>query len=446
MQGKSMETGNTAVQDTTAEDAMKERGRLRMLDEESLSAYQLNKLNRLLGRILPENRFYAEKLAETKVQLASLDELRDLPFTFKDELVNSGSNQDYAANLTYPVQQYVRFHRTSGTRGRPMVVLDTAEDWQWWVDTWQYVLDAAGIAAGDTVVLAFSFGPFIGFWSAFDALVHRKCLVVPGGGLNTLARIDLMRSTRASCVFCTPSYALHMAEVAGQNQTDVAELPIQTIFVAGEPGGSIPAVRQKIESLWSARLFDHSGASEVGPWGFGDDQGKGLHIIESEFIAEFLSAETGQPAQEGELSELVLTSLGRAGSPVIRYRTGDLVRPSWNSEGDCRFVFLEGGVLGRTDDMMVIRGVNVFPSSIEQILRSFPEIVEYRMTARKEGAMDRLEIEIEDRLEQPERIEKALSVRIGLKVNVRCVPIGSLPRFEGKGKRFVDERQASTGL
>lgn len=416
------------------------RDRIRNLEPDELSQLQLDKLNHLLSSILPANRFYAEKFAETETRLESLQELKNLPFTYKDELVDSGPRQDIAANLTYPMDEYVRFHRTSGTRGRPMVVLDTVEDWNWWTETWQFVLDGAGINQGDTVVLAFSFGPFIGFWSAFDALIHRKALVVPGGGLSTLARLELMRSTRASAVFCTPSYALHMAEVAKENHIKLAELPVKTVFVAGEPGGSVPAVRNQIESLWGARLFDHSGASEVGPWGFGDEQGRGLYVIESEFIAEFLSIETGKEAGEGELSELVLTTLGRKGCPVIRYRTGDLVKPTWNSEGDCNFVFLEGGVLGRTDDMMVIRGVNIFPTSVEQILRSFPEIIEYRLTARKEGAMDKLFIEIEDRLEQPERIEKALNVRIGIKFGVQCVPMGSLPRFEGKGKRFVDER------
>ena len=146
------------------------------------------------------------------------------------------------------------------------------------------------------------------------------------------------------------------------------------------------------------------------------------------------------PATEGELSELVLTCLGRYGSPAIRYRTGDLVRPTWNDDQPCRFVMLAGGVLGRSDDMMIIRGMNIFPSSIEQILRSFPEIVEYRLTAYKEGSMDQLQIEIEDHLDQPERVKQELLIRLGLRVEVMCVPIGTLPRFEAKGKRFVDNR------
>jgi phenylacetate-CoA ligase len=249
-----------------------------------------------------------------------------------------------------------------------------------------------------------------------------------------------MRTMGSTTVFCTPSYALHMAEVGAEHQIDVGELPIRTLVLAGEAGGSVPATRARIEAAWQAKVLDHSGASEVGPWGYGDDRGAGLYINEHDFIAEFLSVETGGPASEGELSELVLTNLGRTGCPIVRYRTGDLVRPSWQHGGDNRFVFLPGGVLSRADDMLVIRGVNVFPSSVEQILRSFPELIEYRMTAHKVGEMDHLMVEIEDRLNAPERVATELRLRLGLKVEVQTVPLGSLPRVDGKGKRFVDER------
>jgi phenylacetate-CoA ligase len=417
-----------------------ERRRQEGLDRPALQALQLEKLNRLLRHVLPHNRFYAEKLSNVKLPLTSLDELAELPFTFKQELALDLPNHEFAANLTYPIEHYVRYHRTSGTHGRPMVVLDTAADWQWWMDVWQFVLDAAEIGPEDRIFMAFSFGPFVGFWSAFDAVIARGALTIPGGGMSTLQRIELIRSSRATTVFCTPSYALHMAEVAAENQIDVASLFVRRIVVAGEPGGSIPHTRRRIETAWNARVVDHGGASEVGPWGYADAHDRGLHVTETEFIAEFLSTETGLPANDGELSELVLTSLGRSGSPVVRYRTGDLVRPRWNLAGTNHFVFLEGGILSRADDMMIIRGVNVFPSSVEQILRSFPEVVEYRLTARKQGAMDELYIEVEDRLQQPPRIAKELQVRLGLKVEVQCVPSGSLPRFEGKGKRFVDER------
>ena len=406
----------------------------------SLSTYQLGRFNALIKTILPQNCFYREKLGETPFPLASLDDLETLPFTTKSDLIEESQNHGFATNLTFPVEDYVRFHRTSGTKGRPLVVLDTAADWDWWMESWQYVLDSADISASDRVLMAFSLGPFIGFWSANDAVAARGALVVPSGGMSTLARLELIRTTGITAIFCTPSYAVHMAQTAAENQIKPAELGIRKIVVAGEPGGSIPATRHHLESLWNARVIDHSGASEVGPWGFADPQARGLYVNETEFIAEFLSIESGRSAGEDELSELVLTTLGRYGSPVIRYRTGDLVKPIWNDNQPCRFVLLEGGVLGRSDDMMIIRGVNIFPSSIEQILRSFPEIIEFRLTTFKNGAMDAVKIEIEDRLDQPERVGEELQLRLGLKIEVECIPIGTLPRFELKGKRFIDHR------
>lgn len=417
-----------------------QRRLLEGLERSALTALQLQKLNALLKRILPENRFYAAKLQAVPLPLESLAQLPTLPYTVKDELVSGGADGDFAANRTYPLDQYARFHRTSGTRGRPLAIVDTAEDWAWWIDLWQFVLDAAAVTAEDRVFMAFSFGPFIGFWSAYDAASARGALVVPGGGMGTLARLQLMRASRATVLCCTPSYALHLAEVARENSVELREMAIRRIIVAGEPGGSLPAVRERMEAAWQARVIDHSGATEVGPWGYADSEQRGLQIVESEFLAEFISVETGQAACEGELSELVLTTLGRCGAPVIRYRTGDLVRPSWNREGPSRFVLLEGGVLGRADDMLIIRGVNVFPTALEQILLEFPEIAEYRLTAYKQGAMDALRIEIEDRLERPERVARELQLRLGLNVEVACVPVGSLPRFEAKGKRFIDQR------
>lgn len=408
---------------------------------DELSQFQLERLNRLLDEILPHNRFYGRQLQNVQSPLASLDQLADLPYTFKDQLIPQATQGEFANNLTYPLEQYTRFHRTSGTKGRPLVVLDTPADWQWWIDTWQYVLDAAEIGPEDRGLLAFSFGPFIGFWSAFDAVVARGALAIPAGGMSSLARLELIRTTEATALFCTPSYALHLAEVGEEHSIETADLSVKRIVVAGEPGGSVPAIRSRIETLWNARVIDHCGASEVGPWGYMDPEGRGVYVNEAEFIAEFIAVETGEPAGEGELSELVLTSLGRSGAPVIRYRTGDLVRPTWNDDQPCNFVLLKGGVLGRADDMMIIRGVNVFPSSVEQILRSFPEVVEYRMTVYTRKSMDELKIEVEDRLNQPHRIAEELQLKLGLRVDVECVPLGTLPRFEGKGKRFVDNRE-----
>lgn len=421
------------------------RRRMETLDADALAAHQLRRFNALVERILPENRFYAEKLAQAARPLASLEDLALWPMTYKEELSGSASAV-FANNLTWPRERYARLHQTSGTSGRPLVVLDAADDWQWWIECWQHVFDAADVQAGDAVLLAFSFGPFIGFWSAYDAAAARGCMVVPTGTMATLARLELIRTSGASALLCTPSYALHIAETARQHGINTRSLGIRAVIVAGEPGGSLPSVRGRIEEDWNATVIDHAGATEVGPWGFGDRRGQGLFVLETEFIAEFLSVDTGEPADEGQLAHLILTSLGRVGAPVIRYRTGDLVRPSWRGvdigEGrTCRFVFLDGGVLGRADDMVTVRGVNVFPSSIDQILRGFPEVVEYRVTVTRQGELDHLHVEVEDRLGEPQRIADELRVRLGLRVETTLVAAGTLPRFDGKGKRFVDRRK-----
>jgi len=415
-----------------------ERRSHELLDRAALQATQLERLNQLLDTILPENRFYAEKLG-SQLELDDLSALSELPFTTKAELISTSSDSDFARNLTYDVDRYVRFHRTSGTSGRPMSVLDTASDWQWWIDTWQYVLDVASISANDRVFMAFSFGPFIGFWSAHEAVTSRSALAIPGGGLSSEARLDLILRNHATALFCTPTYALRLAEVAVQNDINIAGSDVTRIVVAGEPGGSIPSVRGRIESAWNAVVIDHAGASEVGPWGYPNADRTGLHVCEAEFIAEFVDPETGLAASDDQPSELVLTTLGRTGCPVIRYRTGDLVQPVYPESGN-RFVLLKGGVLGRSDDMLVIRGVNVFPSGIEGVLRELPSVVEYRLIAQHDGEMDSLLIEVEDQNDDADAIAGLLESRLGLRIDVACVEENSLPRFEAKGKRFIDQR------
>ena len=414
-----------------------ERRLLEQFVPDVLKRQQCLRLNLLLDDILPRNAFYQRKLAEIPRPLANIGDLQQWPLTTKDELIGEDG---YATNRTFSLSCYARFHRTSGTKGSPLAVVDTVDDWQWWIDTWQFVLDAAAIQPDDRVFMAFSFGPFIGFWSAHDAVCARGAMSIPGGGLSTAARIHLIQSSEATVVCCTPTYALHLAEVARAEGVDLTKNHVRKLIVAGEPGGSIANVRAMIESEWNATLFDHTGATEVGPWGYADAERRGIHVNESEFIAEFLAVESGEPASEDELSELILTTLGRTGCPVIRYRTGDLVRPTWQADGENRFVLLDGGVLGRVDDMMIIRGVNVFPSSVENILRSFPEVAEYRLTVYKEGNMDAMSIEVEDRANDPDRIAAQLQLGLGLKVVVRSVPENSLPRFDSKGKRVVDRR------
>lgn len=412
----------------------------------ALDAFKLDRLRGLMRSMLPHNNFYESKLGRVAVAgLDSLDDLATWPFTFKEELV-AAAEDGVPGNLTWPAERYTRFHQTSGTHGRPLPVFDTLDDWEWWMECWRVILDRGGVRPVDRVIVASSFGPYAGFWSCFDAVVARGALAIPTGGMPSLGRLHLVRSLAATVLVATPSYALHLAEVADENKIDLADTSVRLVIVVGEPGGSIPATRARIADAWGGDVLDHAGATEVGPWGVGDLIGGGLDVIETAFHPEFLAIDTGRPAGPGELAELVLTTLGRTGSPVVRYRTGDVVCPVWATDADVAagaspWVRLEGGILGRADDMIVVRGVNIFPGAIDDIARSFPEVVEHRLTVETRGNLDWLQLEIEDRLNAPVRVAQELEIRLGLKVAVTSVPIGSLPRFEGKGRRLVDRRR-----
>jgi phenylacetate-CoA ligase len=416
------------------------------LTRAALDDHKLGRLRALVAEVIPANAFYAAKFAGEVPRPASLDALADWPLTTKAELV-AGSAGGTPANLTFPPERYVRYHRTSGTHGRPMPVFDTAADWAWWLECWDAILARADVGPGDRVLVASSFGPFIGFWSGFEGAEKRGAMVIPTGGMSSLARLQVAHDTRATVLMATPSYALHLAEVAAQAKIDIAGLPIRLVIVAGEPGGSIPQVRDRIGLEWDARVLDHAGSSEVGPWGVGDRHGRHLEVLEPWFHPEFLSPATGKPAAAGELAELVLTTLGRVGAPLIRYRTGDLVRASWPADDAAGppWVRLAGGIVGRADDMLVVRGINVFPGAVDGIVRGFPEVSEYRLSVARRRSLDELDLEIEDRLDDPQRVEREFHLRLGLRVNVTVVPPGTLPRFEGKGNRVVDTRGVTGG-
>ena len=437
-----------------------DRDALRRMPRDAVERLQLEKLNALL-ECVSQRPFYEPRLRSLKLPLRSLDQLDEIPLLTKQQLEPQGhAGADSSMRMPrerggvagkvfdLPREQYVRFHQTSGTHGWPMPVLDTPRDWQWWLECWQYVLDAAAVSSADVAMMAFSFGPFIGFWTAHDALVSRGAMVVPGGGMSSESRLRTLADQGCTVLCCTPTYALHLANVAEQLGVSLRENSVRRIIVAGEPGGSIVSVRSRIEQAWGARVIDHSGASEVGAWGFGVPDGPGLHVIESEFIAECLVTEgKGKPlrrADEGELAELVLTSLGRYGGPVLRYRTGDMVRGFRDRSSECRFLWLEGGVLGRSDDMMVIRGVNVFPSSIESIVRELAPSSEFRMLATRCDEMDQLELEVEADGDTTQALAELLRARLSMRVRVRSAAYGTLPRYEAKAKRWVDQREVET--
>jgi phenylacetate-CoA ligase len=411
----------------------------------------------LLEALVPDNSFYTRKFSTAGVtaNVKSLDEFSErFPFTTKQELAdNQCAQPPYGTNLTFPLERYTRFHQTSGTTGAPLRWLDTPESWNWMVENWTEILRAAGAASGDRVFFAFSFGPFIGFWLAYEAAQRVGCLCLPGGGLSSVARLHVMMENNATILCCTPTYALRLAEVAAEEKIDLRASCVRTLIVAGEPGGSMPALRARLQELWhGARIFDHHGMTETGPVTHECPKQPGvLHVLEPAYFAEIIDPVSANPVAPGQRGELVLTTLGRTGSPLLRYRTGDLVKPvhppSAANPPPClcgrHTLALEGGILGRTDDMVIVRGVNVFPSAIEDIVLACGEVAEYQVTVNKARSLTELSIQIEpapgcpDSSALAKRLEKSFEEAFALRVPVNSVAVGTLPRFEMKAKRWV---------
>ncbi len=350
-----------------------------------------------------------------------------VPFTTKAELAaDFAAHPPYGSNLTFPRARYTHFCQTSGTTGAPLAILDTAESWDWMLGNWQRIYRESGVMPGDGIYFAFSFGPFLGFWTAFEAAAKYGALCIPGGGLSSAARLRAMSVHRPRVLCCTPTYALHLADVA---RKEGIEVRVEKIIVAGEPGGSIPSVRERMSVAWGgAEVIDHYGMTEVGPVAFQKTGQPGaLHIIEESYFAEVIDPQTLAPVADGELGELVLTSLGRIAWPLLRYRTGDLVRRRGSE--------LEGGIIGRADDMVVVRGVNIYPSAVDAVVRQIPQIIEYRVTVWKRSEMTELAIEIESTdVDAAAQLERALSESFSLRIPVALVD--TLPRFELKAHRW----------
>jgi phenylacetate-CoA ligase len=426
------------------------------LNRSAIQKHQLEMLQSLMAEILPGNKFYARKLAAEGVtfEVASLKSFSErVPFTTKPELVQDQlMNPPFGTNLTYPLECYTRYHQTSGTSGAPLRWLDTPENWEWMLESWTEILKVAGVSGADRVFFAFSFGPFIGFWLAFESAARLGCLCVPGGGLSSAARLRSILDNRSTVVCCTPTYAIRLAEVAAEEKINLAGSQVRILIVAGEPGGSIPSVRTRLAELWhGAVIFDHHGMTETGPVTYQCPAAAGImHVMEKAYFPEILTPASFRPVSLGETGELVLTTLGRMGSPLLRYRTGDLVRPlSDRSNSDAKpclcgryELALEGGILGRVDDMIVIRGVNVYPSAVEEIVRSQPGVAEYQVEVSTKQTLPELSLQIEPAAdcanvaELVRRLELAFETALALRVPVTLVPAGTLPRFEMKGRRW----------
>lgn len=413
-------------------------------DRQALLALQCRKLAAMWNVVLGANSFYIRKFAGLSFDPLT-DSLEQLPFTTRQEIQNDQREQPpYGSNLTFPPDQYIRLHQTSSTSGAaPLRWLDTSESWDWFKRCWRMIYAAAGVQCGDHCIFPFSFGPCVGFWAAFETATDLGCLTIAAGGMTTKARLQMILDNAVTVIGCTPTYALRMAEVAESEKIELTGSSVRALIVAGEPGGSIPSTKRRIESAWGARVFDHTGMTEIGSCSFEClETPGGVHLIESEFIGEVIDPETGAAVSDGKVGELVLTNLGRLGSPLIRYRTGDLVRML---RGRCAcgrwFARLEGGILGRTDDMILIRGNNVYPTAIEELLRELP-VEEFRITAKTTDSLTELKIEVEpapgsQKEELVRKVTHAVRDRFNFKPVVVAVAPGTLPRYEMKSRRFV---------
>ena len=423
------------------------------LPRDEIETGQASRLATLLGHIDGRNRFYTEKFSRTGIRVSDLDFLEDLgrlPFTTKAELIaDQKSHPPWGTALSESIDRYTRYNQTSSTTGAPLRWLDTTESWQWMLGCWKAVYRAARVTPADRIVFPFSFGPFLGFWTAFEAGTQLGAHCVPAGGMTSETRLGLIDTLRPTVVCCTPTYALRLIEVASRRDEALADSSVRVVIVAGEPGGSIPATRRRIEVGWGARVIDHHGLTEVGPISFECWESPGfLHLNECEYICEVLDPDTGHRVPDGQQGELVVTNLGRLASPLIRYCTRDIVvRISDPCACGRTLSRLAEGIVSRADDMVCVRGVNIYPTAIEAVVRTVHEVVEYRATVQTAGVLGTLSVEIEVAHADPESVtglvEAKLRDALGLAVPVIAAEPGTLPRFDMKARRFIVKQDAN---
>src|SRR5215468_8078504 len=398
--------------------------------------------------------FYRRKLAAAGVEAARIRGLADLvalPFTTKDELKeNQAGHPPWGDVLAVPPADVLRVHLTSATTGRPLAVLDTREDWHGFYHSYARSLYAYGVRQKDMVMAAFSYGPWIGYWSGFYAAQDLGCLVFPVGGLSTDQRIDALLNYPITVLGCTPSYALFLAETAAKKGIDLAkDTKVRITWHTGEPGASIPATRARIEAVFGARAYDLPGLTEIAAWGFECEAHSGLTHVNEDYCYPEVLDEEGRPVEPGARGELVFTSLYRKAMPLLRYRTRDLVQLA-DRRCPCgrTLTAFEGGVLGRLDDMKKVRGVIVYPRRVEELVRPHADVDEFQIVFRRHEGLDDILIRIDPspslspgaRSGLSTKLAEDLRLGLGIRVTVDVGEPGSLPRWDHKARRVRDER------
>jgi len=419
-----------------------------------LTALQERKLREQVQHAYAASPFYRKKLDDagiTPARITRLDDLRHLPFTTKDELKQDQADHPlWGTLLAVPFEQCLRVHMTSATTGRPLAFLDTEEDWYGFYHSYARSLHAFGVRRHDMVMAAFSYGPWIGYWSGFYAAQDLGCLVFPAGGLSTEQRIDALRTYPITVLGCTPSYALFLAEQAARKGIDLAkETRIRITWHTGEPGASIPATRERIETAFGAKAFDLPGLTEIAAWGFECHARSGITHVHEDYCYPEVLDEHDRPVAPGERGELVFTSLYRKAMPLLRYRTRDVVQLA-DRPCPCgrTLVGLEGGVLARLDDMKKVRGIIVYPRRIEELIRGHAGVDEFQIVFRRVEGLDEIVVRVdpsprlgpEERRGMQRTLEDTLRLGLGIRAGIELTEPGELPRWDHKAKRVKDER------
>jgi phenylacetate-CoA ligase len=428
------------------------------LPKEDLRRLQAHRLRLLVQRAYAGSAFHRRLMDDAGVgpdDIRTLDDLVRLPFTTRDAWMESqAEHPPFGEMLVSPPGEAIRYHNTSGTTGRtPLRVLDTRRDWKWIAECWCYAFHGFGVRPHDRVFFAFSYGTFIGFWGAHYGTEKMGCLVLPSGNMNTAGRVALIEELEATVVCATPTYALRMAQEAENLGIDLPGGPVERLILSGEPAGSIPASKRMVEEQWGAKAADTAGMTEIGTIMMFEceRQPGGTHIIEDHFIEEVIDPATGEPVDYGEQGERVVTSFGRDAIPLLRYRSRDLVVKVPHDRCDCgrTFDIYDGGIRGRVDDMLLVRGTNVYPRAVEAIVREYPAVDEFQIHLwTQDGIRDEIAVRCEVRPgyeDQWDGVARRLGEDLrqnteGLGIHVERVEVDSLPRFELKAKRVKDER------
>jgi phenylacetate-CoA ligase len=443
-----------------AEDSPYWNPKTEVLDREQIETLQLAKLRRHCAWAAARSPWYQRRFASEgfePAQLQTLDDLRRMPMLTRDDwMASQDAKPPYGEIPVVGGEGAIRVHTTSGTTGRgPLRALDSRKDWAWIAEMWCYGIWGCGVRPSDTAYIAFGYGSFIGFWGLHYAMEKIGVLNVPGGAQTTEARVLQMIDFGATVVAATPTYAIRLAQEAERLGIDLRDSSVQRLILSGEPAGSIPQTKALIEELWGAKAYDTAGMTEIGTIMVFEcsHQPGGTHIIEDQVLEEVLDPDTLEPVALGERGERVVTSFGRGTIPLIRYRTGDLVCrvPAATCSCGRGFDIYEGGILGRVDDMKLIRGTNVYPRAIEAIVREFPEVAEFQTVIFHEGIRDEIKLRIELGPESSgegwQRLHDDLHRRLGhahegLNFQIERAAEGELPRFELKAKRMIDLRES----